>query len=98
LPDIDSKIYQEYKDQGVLVYGLYQGESASALDDFQEQTGVSFPLVNDPGTLNQFAFPSGVGYPYPRDVVVDKNLKVRSIKNSFNAKEMDTLVKQLLAE
>jgi len=98
LPDIDSKIYQKYKDQGVLVYGIYQGESASALADFAEQTGVTYPLVKDPGTLGQFAFPAGVGYPYPRDVVIDKNLKIRSIKNSFNAKEMDTLVQQLLAE
>lgn len=80
------------------MFGLYDGESQSALDDFLEQTGVTFPLVKGQNTLYQFAYPQGVGYPYPRDVVVGKDLTVRSIKNSFDAKDMDGLVKQLLAE
>jgi len=75
------------------------GEPSDLLADFQKQTGVSFPIVRDPNeTLRKFAFPQGVGYPYPRDVVIDKNLVVRDIKNSFNAAEMDKLVSSLLAE
>jgi peroxiredoxin len=100
LPDIDATIYQKYKAQGVIVYGLHpSGESAQQVADFVKQTGVSFPIVADQsGTLGKFAFPPGVGYPYPRDVVIGKDLKVRSIRNSFNVDEVDALVQQLLKE
>lgn len=82
----------------MLVYGLHQGESADLLLEFAVQTGVTFPLVRDQGTLSRFAFPQGVGYPYPRDIVVGKDGVVRSIRNSFNAGEMAALVEELLAE
>ncbi len=83
----------------MLVFGLQSGESAAALAAFVKQTGVTFPIVADKNyTLSKFAFPAGVGYPYPRDVVVDKNLHVRAIRNSYNAKEVEALVQKLLAE
>ncbi len=59
---------------------------------------MTFPLVKDKGTLGKFDFPEGVGYPYPRDVVIGKDLTVRSIKNSFDSNEMDGLIQQLIAE
>lgn len=83
---------------GVRVIGIHGGESAQQLANFSEQTGVSFPLLRDEGTRSQFAYPAGVNFPYPRDVVVDKNLVVRSIRNSFDVDEMDALVQRLLLE
>ena len=82
----------------MLVYGVHSGESPDLLNDFREQTGVSFPFIPDQGTKNLFAYPSGVGYPYPRDVVIDGSGVVRSIRNSFNPEETEELVLQLLAE
>ena len=82
----------------MLVYGIHPNESPQQLAAFLEQTGVSFPVVGDTSTKGQFAFPPGVGYPYPRDVVIGKDLTVRSIKNSFNVAEMDSLIQQLLLE
>jgi hypothetical protein len=98
LPDVDANIWQKYRDQGVLVYGLHPGDDAALVAAFVEQTGISYPVVNSQGTLGKFAFPPGVGYPYPRDVVIGKDLRVRSISNSFNVDDMDTLVQQLLAQ
>jgi hypothetical protein len=66
--------------------------------EFVAQTGISFPVTADVGSLWQFDFPSGVGYPYPRDVVVGKDLTVRAIRNSFSATEIEALVLKLLAE
>ncbi len=80
------------------MYGIHPNESQQQLAAFLEQTGVSFPVVGDTSTKNYFAFPPGVGYPYPRDVVIGKDLTVRSIKNSFNVAEMDGLIQQLLLE
>lgn len=77
---------------------MYQAETASDLDDFREQTGVTFPLVADQGSLYNFAFPSGTGFPYPKDVIVDKDLKIRMVRSSFDIEEMGSLVETLLAE
>lgn len=55
-------------------------------------------LADQQGTVSKFTFPSGVSYPYPRDIIIDKNLKVRAIRNSFNLKEVEALVQQLLKE
>jgi peroxiredoxin len=99
LPDLEGSIWSKYKGKGVLVYGLHPGENPKQLSDFIKQTGVTFPVVSDTGgTLNSFAFPSGVSYPYPRDVIIGKDLTVRAIRNSFNVTAVDTLVQQLLKE
>ncbi len=99
MSDIESAIFQKYKDQGLLAYGLHNGESAAALADFIEQTGITYPIVLDASfTKGQFDFAPGVGYPYPRDVVIGKDGTVRSIKTSFDIGEMDALVQELLAE
>ena len=80
------------------VVGLYTDGGPELVADFQAQTGVSFPLIPDEGTLYLFDYPEGVGYPFPRDVIVGKDLTVRSIRNSFSVEEVDALVQQLLAE
>ncbi len=81
------------------MYGIHPGDPPNLVTDFVEQTGVTFPIIADEGsTKNEFSFPGGVGYPYPRDVVIGKDLRVRSIKNSFDVAEMDALVQSLLAE
>lgn len=91
-------MWQRYQHEDVLVFGIHPGDPPELVKDFIEQTGLTFPVVADEDTLYQFSFPSGVGYPYPRDVVIGKDLRVRSIKNSFNQAEMDTLIQTLLAE
>ncbi len=87
-----------YLDDDVLVFGIHQGENPNLLLAFQAQTGVTFPLVADQGTQWQLAYPEGVGYPYPRDVIVGKDGTVRSIRNSFDVDEMTSLVEELLLE
>jgi hypothetical protein len=99
LPDLDASIWSKYRGKGVLVFGLHPNEPAQQLNDFVKQTGISYPVLADRNsTLSKFAFPSGVGYPYPRDVIVGKDLTVRAIRNSFNVREVESLVQKLLAE
>lgn len=98
LPDIDATIYQRYADEGVLVYGIHPGDPPLQVENFVEQTGVSFPIVPDEDTKFLFSFASGVGYPYPRDVVIGKDLRVHAIKNSFDGAQMEALVQTLLNE
>ncbi len=86
--------------QPVDVVGVYRpSEAGDLVDDFREQTGITFPLVADgDDTLSLLAFPPGVGSPYPRDVVVGKDLRIRSIRNSFELDELTFLIEELLAE
>ncbi len=97
MPDIDQNIWVPYQDEDVLVFGLHTDEPDLLLD-FVEQTGITFPLARDIGTRQLLSFPPGVGYPYPRDVIIDKDGVVRSIKNSFDVNEATALVQELLAE
>ena len=100
MSDLESSIWLPYQGQGVVVYGLHPAsESPQLVADFVEQTGVTYPIVPDiGGTRSGFSYPPGAGYPYPRDVVIGKDLTVHSIKNSFNVDEMDALVQQVLNE
>lgn len=99
MSDLESTIWQRFAQDGVLVYGVYNNESAQLIADFIEQTGVTYPVVADPNfSLGAFAFPPGVGFPYPRDVVIGKDLTVRSIKSSFDVGELADLVDRLVAE
>ena len=80
------------------VIGLHSDEAPGPIADFIEQTGLTIPVVESNGTVSQFAFPPGVGYPYPRDVVIGPDLTIHLIRNSFNVEEMQALVERLLAE
>lgn len=82
----------------MIVYGLHPGEEPGLLADFLEQTGITFPIITSQNTAWDFEYPPGVGYPYPRDVIIGKDLTVRSIKGSFNIQETEALVEALLAE
>ena len=98
LSDLESSVWAPYREAGVQVYGIYSSESEADLADFAQQTGVTFPLVQDQGTISSLAYPPGTSYPYPRDVVVGRDLRVRSIRNSFNIDELTAEIEALLAE
>ena len=95
---LEADVWQRYRDQGVLVYGLYGAEDPDLIEDFVEQTGVTYPVIDGRDTQRDFAYPPGSGYPYPRDVVIGKDLTIHSIRNSFNLPELRALVERLLAE
>ena len=98
MSDIQSTIHEAFAGQPVLVYGLHPNEPPKLLADFVEQTGLTFPIVADPGSVWQFNFSAGTPYPYPRDVIIDKNGVVRSVKATFDVDETVDLIEQLLAE
>ena len=98
MPDIDSNIFSHYSPDDVMVVALHPGDPPNLVADFLEQTGIGFPVVQDQGTRSLFNYPQGVGYPYPRDVIIDQNGIVRSIKNSFDVIEAQALIDELLAE
>ena len=83
-----------------MIYGLHSpSESPTLVANFVEQTGISYTVMADQNyTKGSFAFPPGSGFPYPRDVVIGKDLTIRLIKSSFDVAEMDQLIQRLLNE
>ena len=90
-------VWQRFRDQGVLVYGLHGDEDPKLLADFVEQAGLSFPVVHGNYTIQSFDFPT-VGYPFPRQVVIDKRRVVREIRNDLDIPSLVALIEQLVAE
>ena len=83
----------------MLIYGIHPNEKPADLAGFLQQTGITFKVKSDVGsTLSKFAFPNGVNQPYPREVIIDKKLQIRAIRNSYSPKAVDALVQKLLAE
>lgn len=97
MPDLDTHIWQRLRDRGLLVYGLHGDEQPQALANFVEQTGITFPVIHSQYTIIDFDF-STVGYPFPRQVVIDKNRTIRAIRNDLNVVELDAQLSALLDE
>jgi len=97
LPDLETHVFQPFKDRGVLIYGLHGDEDPKLLSDFVEQTGVTFPLVHGQYTIIDFDFGFD-GYPFPRQVVVDKQRRVRWMTNGLDVPALTELVERLVRE
>ncbi len=78
--------------------GLFGEESQSTVSAFQEQTGVTFPLLLGDSTYSGYAQVDGAISPYPLDVIVDKQGIVRYIRHEFDGAAMEATIAQLLAE
>jgi peroxiredoxin len=82
-----------------LLFGINgDSESQSRIDAFVRRHGVTFPIVHDRDTQGLFNYPPHVGLPYPRDVVVGRDLRIRSIKRVFRVDEQAHEIESLLAE
>ncbi len=80
--------------------GIYNtSEVAKDVAGFIKQNGLTFRMVKDVNkTYNKVKFPHGVLAPYPREIIVDKNLTIRALRSSFNIKEVDSIIQKLLKE
>lgn len=92
MPDLD-KLYQEYKDQGVVVLAVNIGESRDTVAGFIEEAGYTFPVLLDESA-------SVVVQPYrissiPATFFIDGEGRVASIR--VGAMSLDEM-KQRLAE
>jgi hypothetical protein len=74
-PDLENNIHQRYQNEGLSVVGVATGafgEQASTIEDFVQQTGVTFPVVWDADTYRQWGWPAAIA-PFPRQALLDEN-------------------------
>lgn len=97
MPDLETLIWQQLAGEGVLVYGLHADEPPDQLAHFIEQTGITFPVMHGNYSIAAFDFPV-VGYPFPRQVVIDKRGVIRALRQDLNVEQLAALIRDLLAE
>lgn len=65
---------------------------------FREQTGVTFPLLLGDTTFSQYASVEPGISPYPLDVILDREGRVRYLRREFDGDAMIATIDQLLLE
>lgn len=86
------KVQQAVKSKGGMVLGVaLQGDTVSALKEFQKRNKTSYPIAID--TKNKFgAYLEGI----PLTIVVDRNGIIREVRGGFEADEMAPLKNRYL--
>jgi len=73
------------------------GETDLALDAFVEQTGITFDVVWDNGSLGTFAWPASIS-PFPRQALVGKDGTVRYIAAEHQGTALEEAIVAALSE
>jgi hypothetical protein len=92
LADIEDGIWQTYREEGVLVYGI-NNESLHILRDFIEQTGITFPVIM--GNPSGYTIYGGLS-PFPRDYIIDPEGIVQYAATEYRPTEMSTIIERFL--
>ncbi len=99
-PDLETSIWQTFKDQGVVVLGLRGGPGSadvSIVEQFISQTGITFPVAFDAASYNQFRSVGGAGLsPFPLDVIVGPDGRVAYLSRQYSPTQMQTVIQGLL--
>ena len=99
-PDLESTVWQEFKDQDVIVLGLRGGPGSAdsaIVQQFVAQTGVTFPIAFDAGSYSQFRSVGGAGLsPFPLDVIVGRDGRVAYVSREYEPSQMLSVIRGLL--
>lgn len=104
-PDLETAIWQRYRDRGLVMYGASPGSNGAGDTDalirrFATTTGVTFPLVRDPNGYAAF-FDVAEGpsrSPYPLDVLIDAEGRLVSVRNAYRPERLQAEIERLLGE
>jgi peroxiredoxin len=79
--------------------GLGGAESAEQLQQFVEQTGVTFTIARDRSSTSYRTFANGGGSaisPFPLDVLIDAQGRIAYISREYEPAELEAVVESLL--
>jgi len=94
-------VWQAYRDQGVVVWGIASEDSEENVIPYVEYLGLSFPILMDPGGVvhqgyaQEFAFPTAA---YPQDWVIGTDGLVVYANNRFELGDVIGAVEQELSD
>lgn len=87
-----NKIYDKYKDQGVVFLGINEDDDNKERDSFLKEHPASFPIYADEDKKMAKKFKIAA---LPTLFIFDRDLKLVSISRGFNEKEVSPLEKTI---
>ena len=95
MPFIEKDIWQKHKgNPNFALYGIDRDEPLETVKAFAEKTGVTYPLVLDPGA-DHFAKYADRKAGITRNVLVDKEGKIVMLTRLYNEEEFASLCKKI---
>ena len=101
---METTIWQEYQDEGIILLGIINTSSQSLIDNFIEENSITFPILFDPGssggvhggeTYDDYYLPND-GSPYPRDFIVDQKGTLQYANNEIDTEWMMYVLDELI--
>lgn len=95
------RLWEQYRDQGVQVWGIATREPGERVRPYVEALGVDFPiLLDETGEVDrlydlEFAFPTGA---YPQDFVVGTDGRIVYASNEPDTEAIERAVVSELSE
>jgi len=94
MPHIEKEIWQEWKEQGLVVIGVDRDEPLEKAQLLIEKTGVTYPIALDPGAEIYHKF-AGQKTGVTRNVIIDKNGKIVFLTRLFEQIEFNEMKKKI---
>jgi peroxiredoxin len=93
-------IWQEFKERGVIVWGIGSEDSQEVLRNFRDQMGLTFPILFDDGAVVQDDYNPGsvpTNSIYPQDWIIGVDGKVAYVNTVYEPEEMRAILETELA-
>ena len=90
MPFIEKEIWQEHKDNGLVVIGVDRDEPAEKLEELSSATGISYPLALDPGA-DIFGLYANKKAGVTRNVIVNKEGNIAYMTRLFQREEFNDM-------
>jgi peroxiredoxin len=102
LPDIEDRIWRAYRDRGVEVVAIdANGDALDGVSEFVKNLGTTFTIgLEDPSTKTYEALVENFkgANPFPVDVVVGTDGKIRYIAREYDPEGLVAAVEAALAD
>ena len=97
MPHVEKRIWQEYKDKGLLVFAVDRDEPRKKAKILKKQTGISYPMGLDPNA-DIFGLYADKKEGVTRNVLIDKTGKIIYLTRLFREDEFNGLVERISKE
>lgn len=97
MPYIEAEIWQQYKNDNLIVLGIDRGETVEKVNSFAKKTGITYPLTMDEeiAIFKLFAHEkAGV----TRNILIDKTGKIVYLTRLFEREEFNALKEAIVRE